>query len=45
LPLLLFVFAVILSEAKDPEASHPPIPLEAFNQPVFVVACPLLIIQ
>jgi hypothetical protein len=30
--LLLSVLAVILSEAKDPEASHPPIPLEPFNQ-------------
>jgi hypothetical protein len=28
----LFVLAVILSEEKDPEALHPPIPLEPFNQ-------------
>jgi hypothetical protein len=32
LPLPLSVLAVILSEAKDPEAAHPPIPLEPFNQ-------------
>jgi hypothetical protein len=32
--LPLFVFAVILSEAKDPEAPHPRIPLEPFN-PLF----------
>jgi hypothetical protein len=28
----LSVLAVILSEAKDPEASHLPLPLEPFNQ-------------
>jgi hypothetical protein len=30
--LPLFVLAVILSEAKDPEAFHIPTPLEPFNQ-------------
>jgi hypothetical protein len=42
LNLLLPVLAVILSEAKDPEALHSPIPLEPFNQQIPTVACPFV---
>jgi hypothetical protein len=40
LSLPLFVLAVILSEAKDPDASDPPIPFEPFNQQIQALACP-----
>jgi hypothetical protein len=43
LSLLLFVFAVILSEAKDPEASHPPIPLEPFNEQTLLLSLPVFL--
>jgi hypothetical protein len=33
------VLAVILSEAKDPEALHPPTPLEPFNHYSQATAC------
>jgi hypothetical protein len=38
--LLLSVVAVILSEAKDPETLHPPLPLEPFNPKTQAVPYP-----